>query len=142
MSFELHLRLAADTTVVDDLELSRVLLSNDARYPWLILVPRQPEISEVYQLSAPDQARLWQEATQVGEALMAAFDAHKLNVAALGNQVKQLHIHVIARFDNDEAWPDPVWGVGESKPYQAEALAERLTALRKMLAGLPGSKPR
>lgn len=141
MSFELHPRLAADTTVVDDLELSRVLLSNDARYPWLILVPRQPEISEVYQLIAPDQVRLWQEATQVGEALMAAFGAHKLNVAALGNQVPQLHIHVIARFKNDAAWPGPVWGMGEPVAYAPQALVERLTALRQMLAGVPGFKP-
>lgn len=133
MQFSLHDRLAADTHSVADLALCRVLLMDDARFPWLILVPRKPELREVYDLPLADQTRMWREVSQVGQLLMAQFSGHKLNVAALGNQVPQLHLHVIARFEHDAAWPGPVWGVGRARAYAPQALAETLARLRALL---------
>jgi len=96
--FELDPRLAADTFLVGQTPLSQVLLMNDARYPWLILVPRRVDITEPFELSEADQAQLWQESMRLGQAMKAHFAADKLNIAALGNQVAQLHVHHIARF--------------------------------------------
>lgn len=133
MSFELHPRLAADTRMVGDLPLCRVLLMNDARFPWLILVPRQPDLREVYQLADADQIRLWQEATRAGEIMMAEFEGDKLNLAALGNQVPQLHLHVIVRRETDAAWPGPVWGQGQAQPYAPGSATDMLQRLRQSL---------
>lgn len=123
MSFVLHPRLAADTLHVGDLPLCRVLRMNDARFAWLVLVPQRADIVEAYELPAAEQAMLWREATDVGRALMAHTGGDKLNIAALGNQVPQLHIHVIARKQGDAAWPGPVWGVGTPQPI-ADTSAE------------------
>lgn len=120
--FVLDERLKNDTCLVGDLPLCRVLLMNDSRYPWLILVPRQADISEVFQLSAPQQQTLWQETTQVAHALNTLFAADKMNIATLGNVVSQLHMHVVARMRNDAAWPAPVWGKGTAEPYSAEQI--------------------
>jgi len=120
--FVLNERLKNDTCLVGDLPLCRVLLMNDSRYPWLILVPRQADISEVFQLSAPQQQTLWQETTQVAHALNTLFAADKMNIATLGNVVSQLHMHVVARMRNDAAWPAPVWGIGTAEPYSAEQI--------------------
>lgn len=132
--FTLHERLAADTHVVGDLALCRVLLMNDARFPWLILVPRRDALREVYELASEDQALLWSEATQLGELLMHGFSGNKLNIATLGNQVPQLHVHVIVRHQDDAAWPGPVWGVGKAEPYPQ--LAKILARVRGLQAGL------
>lgn len=113
----LHPALAADCSEVGELPLSRVLLMNDARYPWLILVPKQKDARELIDLSRDDQHRLMDEIARVSAALQSVCDPIKLNVAALGNRVPQLHVHVIARFEGDAAWPDPVWGRGEREPY-------------------------
>lgn len=121
--FALHERLAADTVLVGDLPLCRVLRMNDARFAWLILVPRRADIVEAYELPDADQATLWREATLAGKALMTHVGGDKLNIAALGNQVPQLHIHVIARHKGDAAWPGPVWGVGTTEPL-ADAAGE------------------
>ena len=134
MNFELHPRLAADTITVDDLPLCRVLLMNDARFPWLILVPRRKAMREVYQLDPAEQAQLWQEATHTGQALMALVGGDKLNLATLGNQVPQLHVHVIARRESDAAWPGPVWGQGTPQAYAQQQLVPYLDELRSMLA--------
>ena len=123
--FELDPWLAADTFLVGATSLSQVLLMNDARYPWLILVPRQGDITEPFELSEADQARFWQESMRLGQAIKAHFAADKINIAALGNQVAQLHVHHIVRFHVDAAWPGPVWGVGSAVAYE-EAAAERL----------------
>ena len=123
--FELDPRLAADTFLVGATSLSQVLLMNDARYPWLILVPRQGDITEPFELSEADQAQLWEESMRLGQAIKAHFAADKINIAALGNQVAQLHVHHIVRFHVDAAWPGPVWGVGSAVAYE-EAAAERL----------------
>ena len=131
--FELDPRLAADTFLVDETPLSRVLLMNDARYPWLILVPRRSDVTEPFELSEVDQAQLWQESMRLGEAMKAHFSADKLNIAALGNQVAQLHVHHIARFHADAAWPGPVWGVGSAVPYEAAAVEALMHELRSVL---------
>ena len=123
--FELDPWLAADTFLVGATSLSQVLLMNDARYPWLILVPQQGDITEPFELSEADQAQLWQESMRLGQAIKAHFAADKINIAALGNQVAQLHVHHIVRFHVDAAWPGPVWGVGSAVAYE-EAAAERL----------------
>lgn len=128
--FDLAPQLAADCIVLGDLALCRVLLMNDARYPWLILVPRRADITELYQLSAVEQAQLMVESSQVGTALMTIFSGDKLNIAALGNVVPQLHIHHVVRYKADETWPAPVWGKGKAIAY----LPEELVAVREALA--------
>ena len=130
---ELDPRLAADTFVVGETALSQVLLMNDARYPWLILVPRRSDVTEPFELSEADQAQLWQESMRLGQAMKAHFAADKLNIAALGNQVAQLHVHHIARFHTDDAWPGPVWGIGSAVPYRDTALDALVGKLRSLL---------
>ena len=132
--FELHPQLAADTVEVDRWACCCVLLMNDASYPWLILVPQRPDVRELHQLAAHDLAHVTEEIVRASEALERLFKPVKINVAALGNMVPQLHIHVIARFADDAAWPKPVWGVQAPVPYGAEALGERLAALRGAFA--------
>jgi diadenosine tetraphosphate (Ap4A) HIT family hydrolase len=132
--FQLDDRLRADTVEVEDWDLSRVLLMNDANYPWLILVPRHAGLRDFHDLVGPDLLRLTAEIVRASNKLIALFPdsgkPHKMNVAALGNQVPQLHVHVIARFTDDPAWPKPVWGVVPARPYDQTALAERLARLR------------
>ena len=132
--FELHPQLAKDCFVVGDLPLDRVLLMNDANYPWLVLVPRRAGLRELYELQAPDLALFWQESAEVGRRMMAHFGGVKFNVAALGNQVPQLHVHHVVRREADAAWPRPIWGVVPAAPYDAEAAADTLDALRALLA--------
>lgn len=132
--FELDPQLEADTFPVGITSLNRIVLMNDSRFPWLILVPERPDITEPFELKAEDQRTLMQESMIVGKSLKALFNAHKLNIAALGNQVSQLHIHHIARFRTDAAWPRPVWGAGAAEPYEAEALRERVALLREVLS--------
>ena len=140
--FELDPRLAADTFVVGETPLCRVLLMNDARYPWLILVPRRGDVTEPFGLSEADQAQLWQESMRLGEAMKAHFAADELNIAALGNQVAQLHVHHIARFHSDDAWPGPVWGIGSAVQYgdaARDALIGELRILLRQPLGLIGA---
>lgn len=120
--FTLHPQLAKDTLPLLDLQLCRVLLMKDATYPWVILVPRRDGLREMHQLTEMDQQTLMREITHTSAKLQAAFDADKMNVAALGNMVPQLHIHVIARFEGDAAWPGPVWGAVDPSAYSDEAL--------------------
>ena len=132
-AFVLHPQLAQDTQFVTDLPLCRVLLMNDSRYPWLILVPRRADIREIIELSADERTQLWTESDQVSRVLMALFQPDKLNLGALGNLVPQLHLHHIARFKTDAAWPAPVWGKFPPLAYSASQAAERLQALRHAL---------
>jgi diadenosine tetraphosphate (Ap4A) HIT family hydrolase len=129
-------RIAADSMFLVPLELSDLRLMNDARYPWLLLVPRV-EATEIVDLAAQDRMRLLEEINEVAAALREATDCHKLNIAALGNVVRQLHVHIVARFTTDAAWPRPVWGVGEAVAYRP---AERDKLIVKILAAaaLPG----
>lgn len=131
--FTLDHRLAADTHRVGEFELSRVLLMDDARFPWLILVPRRANLRELTELAREEQHALLDEVNSAAHVLHALFKPDKLNLAALGNVVAQLHVHVIARYANDAAWPKPVWGVGERVRYADEMLARRLSALKKGL---------
>ena len=140
--FELEPRLAADTFLVGETPLNQVLLMNDARYPWLILVPRRGDTTEPFELSEVDQAQLWRESMRLGQAMKAHFAADKLNIAALGNQVEQLHVHHVARFHTDDAWPGPVWGVGSAVPYSdaaRDALIGELRGLLREPLGLTGA---
>ncbi|NWG70968.1 MAG: HIT domain-containing protein [Parvularculaceae bacterium] len=129
--FTLDPRLAADTLPVAELGLSSLRLMNDRRYPWAILVPRRAGCAEIHDLCAADQRLLLEEITLVSRSLSSLAAAHKMNVAALGNIVRQLHVHVVARRAGDEAWPHPVWSRGAMSPYAADegaALARRLAA--------------
>jgi diadenosine tetraphosphate (Ap4A) HIT family hydrolase len=134
MSFALDPRLAADTLPIGDLALSRALLMNDARYPWLILVPRRAALSEIVELAAEDRAVLIEEIAAASAFLRAQPRVDKLNVGALGNVVKQLHVHVLGRAVGDSAWPGPVWGVGARQPYAAERAAALIAQARAALA--------
>lgn len=123
MAFRLDDRLAADTVALWDWPLSAVLLMNDRRFPWLILVPRRPSMRELHDLAPADRDICAAEVERASRLLQRATGAEKMNVAALGNVVPQLHIHVIARFAGDTAWPRPVWGVGTAQAYDEAALA-------------------
>ena len=133
MSFALDPRLAADTLAVTTLPLCEVRLMNDARYAWLILVPRQPGLAEIADLADDERARLWREVDRAAAALRRVAPCDKLNIGALGNIVRQLHVHVVARCEGDDAWPGPVWGHGAAVPYRPDAAAARLAALRQHL---------
>jgi diadenosine tetraphosphate (Ap4A) HIT family hydrolase len=127
--FEVNAQLAADTALLADWPLCRVLLMNDARFPWLVLVPRLPGKVELFDLDEGSVVRLMQEVTRAAEALKRFAHAEKMNIAALGNVVSQLHVHVIARKRDDAAWPKAVWCVGAAIPYtDLNAAAERLSA--------------
>ena len=132
-NWSLHPQLARDSLAVGDLALSRLLLMNDANYPWLILVPRRPGLTEIIDLG-PEEAQLMAEISQVARALKAVTSCDKLNVAALGNQVPQLHVHVIARRRNDAAWPRPVWGAAAPRAYEEAERQQLMTALRQRLS--------
>lgn len=131
--FELHPRLAQDTFVIGDFPLCRLLLMNDASYPWFILVPRRAEIRELFQLKQDDQYQLLQESSQLAMVLSSIFMADKLNIASLGNIVPQLHIHHIVRYRSDQAWPQPVWGQFPAQPYSKRALQETCANLVERL---------
>lgn len=129
--FHLDPRLAADTTPVLELPLCRLLMMRAVDHPWLILVPRQNDLVEILDLSDHDRRWLFDEIARVAEALKAETAADKLNIGALGNVVTQLHVHVIARFREDPAWPNPVWGRPALRPRDTAtdaALADRLRA--------------
>lgn len=131
MPFALHPTLARDTVEVTRWPLCRVLLMKDSRFPWLILVPEREGIREIHELPAADRAALVEEIARAGEALSRLFQPDKVNVGALGNVVPQLHVHVVARFAADAAWPGPVWGSGAAVPYgetELEDLRGRLAA--------------
>ncbi len=119
--FVLDPRLAADTVPVKMLTLSELRLGNDSRFPWLLLVPQRTGLAEIIELPKPERAVLFEEITMVSTALKAVTNCDKLNVAALGNIVRQLHVHIIARFENDPVWPRPVWGNGEAVAYETAA---------------------
>lgn len=131
MPFSLHPTLARDTVEVTRLPLCRVLLMNDRRFPWLILVPERESVREIYELPPEDRAQLIEEIAQVSAVLTRLFEPEKLNVGALGNIVPQLHVHVVARFSTDFAWPGPVWGSGPAEPYsdgELEEIRDRLAS--------------
>ncbi len=134
--FEIDSRLAADSFDLGQLPLSHLRLMNDRRYPWLILVPEQPDIREIFELFVTQRTQLLEEIVLISGFIRDSFSVDKINVAALGNVVPQLHVHVIGRRHDDFAWPKPVWGIGETVPYDVagvdhvRALARRLPELK------------
>ena len=131
--FTLHPQLAQDTVPVGDLALSRVLLANDANYPWLILVPRRAGLVELIDLEENEQVQLLGEIANAARALKEITACDKLNIAALGNQVPQLHVHVIARWRGDAAWPKPVWSAAPPSSYDPGARERLITTLQSGL---------
>lgn len=131
----LHPQLAADTAFVCDLPLSRLVAMNDANFPWLILVPRRPGASELFDFLGADQAALTSELALVSRALKDETQCDKLNVAAIGNVVPQLHIHIVARSTDDALWPKPVWGAAPPRAYDAAALERFVAAIRERMRG-------
>jgi len=128
--FALHPGLAADAIEIARWPLSRVMLMNDGRFPWLILVPERPSLREIHDLAATDRAILIEEVARASRLLQDCLKADKINVAALGNRVPQLHIHVIARFVGDATWPNPVWSRVAPQPLTAAEREARIALLR------------
>jgi len=134
MSFSLHPQLAGDTVILGNFPLCRVLLMNDRRFPWLILVPQREHMQEIFDLITADQRQLWEETAQTAVKLRKHCNADKMNVAALGNMVPQLHVHVIARLKTDAAWPKPVWCASQPPtPYGETEIARLSDTLRGAL---------
>jgi len=131
--YELHPQLAADTHPVASFALGDLRLMDDGNYPWLVLVPRVAGARELIDLDAGQRRQLTDEIDRASRLLRDAFTPFKLNVAALGNLVPQLHVHVIARFENDPAWPAPVWGRVAARPYSPEELVDRINTLNEFL---------
>ena len=132
-NWQLHPQLADDTHPVAHLALCDLLLMDDTNHPWLLLVPRVADAVELIDLDPAQQAELMHEIAIISHAMKRLFKPYKLNVAALGNMVPQLHVHVIARFQDDIAWPKPVWGMASAQPYTTEALVHRIEQLQAVL---------
>ena len=132
-SFALHPQLAKDTALIGRIAGSQLLLMNDARYPWLILVPEHDDMQELHELAEASYVEVTQGIRQISEKLQTLMNATKMNIAALGNQVPQLHIHIIARRYDDHAWPGPVWGVGNAVPYDKAEQRLLMATLQKQL---------
>lgn len=132
--FSLHPRLAADTLLLGDFPLSRCLLMNDMHYPWLILVPQREGVREIFELAPDDQQQLLRESSWLSERLARHFNADKINIGALGNMVPQLHLHHIVRYQNDAAWPAPVWGRHPAQAYTADNLQMMQARLQQAFA--------
>jgi len=130
--FELDPRLAHDTVSVVDWQLCRVLLLDDARFPWLVLVPRRAGLTELDDLDETDNAQLMREIRRAMRQLRGVAECDKINVGALGNVVRQLHVHVVARRERDAAWPGPVWGHGPAQPYSPETREDLIARLRSV----------
>lgn len=135
-SVQLDERLVRDSYPVAELPLCQLRLMDDTRFPWLILIPRRAEVSEVFDLNEADRQQLWREASEVGYMLKTLTQADKINIANLGNVVAQLHVHIVARLRGDNAWPGPVWGQGQPQPYDLDGLASMRDHLLARLDGL------
>lgn len=135
-AFQLHSRLQEDCILVGAFPLCQLLLMNDSQYPWCILVPQVPGLRELYELSPEQRQQFTEESCYLAQQLAGLYQADKMNIAAIGNMVPQLHIHHIVRYQTDKAWPAPVWGKFAAVAYTPEQLAERLGELRGALVGL------
>ncbi|MGQ4878017.1 HIT domain-containing protein [Billgrantia sp. LNSP4103-1] len=136
MPIELDERLVQDSYPIAELPLCQLRLMDDTRFAWLLLIPRRANVSEVFDLDEADQRQLWHEASEVGRMLKTLCRADKINIASLGNVVAQLHVHIVARRHDDEAWPGPVWGQGQPQPYDLDALAGMRDHVLAQLDGL------
>jgi len=133
MVFQLHPRLQKDSIKIAEFELSELRLINDSQYPWMILVPKKTDITEIYQLSDANQQRLQQESSLLAKTMAELYQADKMNVAAIGNMVPQLHIHHIVRYKTDIAWPAPVWGKFDAVPYTEQQIGQISSQLKNAL---------
>ncbi len=133
MTFQLHPRLQQDSIAMGEFNLSELRLINDSQYPWFILIPKRSDISEIFQLTETDQQQLQQESNLLAKTLADIFKADKMNTAAIGNMVPQLHIHHIVRYKNDIAWPAPVWGKFDAVPYTSNQLEKIKHKIRTRL---------
>jgi len=136
MTFQLHPQLQQDSISIGSFKLSELRLINDKQYPWFILVPKKENIAEIYQLSETEQQLLQQESSLLAKTLSEIFHADKMNIAAIGNKVPQLHIHHIVRYKEDIAWPAPVWGKFDSLPYQSQEIDQIKNKLKTQLKHL------
>ena len=132
-SFVLHPRLEQDCILIGRFRLCRLLMMNDSQYPWFILVPEIPDITEIYQLSIDDQRVLIEESSWLSANLAELYRADKMNVAAIGNLVPQLHLHHIVRYEKDKAWPSPVWGMFPGAPYSTQEIENIIERVRNRL---------
>jgi len=132
--FQLHPQLEQDSFFVADLPLCQLRLINDQQYPWFILVPRQVDCSEIYKLSDDQQAQLLKESSRLSHILMSLFKGDKLNVAAIGNMVPQLHVHHVVRFKKDVSWPKPVWGQMPMQVYSSDQVSKVITQMQDAYA--------
>lgn len=128
--FSLAGPLQKDTAFVRDLPLCRLLLMNDSRFPWCLLVPRLEGLREIHELAEEDQRQLLVESSRLSRAMLEIFSAGKMNIAALGNIVPQLHVHHVLRRESDSAWPGPVWGHGVAEPYPLERMQQIVAELK------------
>jgi len=133
MIFQLNPRLEQDCIAIGRFDLCRLLMMNDSQYPWFILVPERADVQEIYQLNKAERELLTEESSYLAEHLAALYNADKMNIAAIGNLVPQLHIHHIVRYRGDIAWPAPVWGKFAAKPYTDQQIAEHLARVRGCL---------
>ena len=131
--FVLDTRLAADSVLIADGPLSQIRLMNDDRFPWVVLVPRVPDASEWIDLDGAQQRLLLAEINQISQHLKHKPNVSKINIGAIGNIVRQLHVHLIGRNENDAAWPGPVWGSGKAQRFDPEVLAQRVEIWRQRL---------
>lgn len=138
MTFKLHPQLAKDSIEIGQFSLCRLLLINDQQYPWFVLVPQRADIKEIYQLSEIDQQQMWQESRILSKVIMEVFNGDKLNVAAIGNLVAQLHIHHVVRFKTDISWPAPIWGQHPMIEYDNDEIEAYLA---KIVPRLVNFKP-
>ena len=130
MSFKLHPRLKQDCIAIGRFELCQLLMMNDSLYPWFILVPERADVQEIYQLSKTERQLLTEESSYLAEKLAAFYQADKMNIAAIGNIVPQLHIHHVVRFQTDKAWPAPVWGKFTAVPYTEKQIADNMIRIK------------
>ena len=131
--FTLHPKLEAESSFITDLDLCRLLLINDSHYPWTVLVPMINDATEIYKLDSDDQTLLWRESALLCKTMDELFKPDKMNVAAIGNMVPQLHLHHVARIRTDQAWPAPVWGYAQASPYTPELNQKRVTMIKEEL---------
>ncbi|UOA08363.1 HIT domain-containing protein [Methylobacter sp. S3L5C] len=131
--FELHPRLKQDCIAIGRFELCQLLMMNDSQYPWFILVPEKAGIKEVYQLGKAEQNMLIEESSTLAENLAILYGADKMNIAAIGNMVPQLHIHHVVRYQTDIAWPAPIWGKFAAVPYTDQQITDNMELVKKQL---------
>lgn len=131
--FTLDTRLESDTFLIGEMPLCKVLLMNVSNFPWIILVPRVPEINELFQLDKTEKVNYQSETNYLLEQMSKLYKAHKMNIASLGNLVPQLHTHIIARYRTDDAWPNPVWSYPEITPYESHHSELEIDKIKKLV---------